>query len=170
MVFVSYYTSPTNWLDVASRGVRELVADEIFSRELLPEVPSHADGCRRTEGTRGLAGCRVNYSNRHKFPCLLDGEPKIGIVRDHQRGIDVAAHYVQEQVRRHVDVAALLLTVSDRCNEARIADRRPAPVLDHDRPIWSDQARAAILAAGPRVARTSREPRSGRTRCDRHFP
>lgn len=85
-MFVSYYTSPTNWLDVASRGVRELVADEIFSRELLPEVPSHADGCRRTEGTRGLAGCRVNYSNRHKFPCLLDGEPKIGFVRDHQRG------------------------------------------------------------------------------------
>jgi len=137
-------SSPALRHGVTLGRIRELMTAEVMRRKLPPEVPSHSNGGRCAKRSSRLAGRRVYQPERHVFTRSLDREPQVRVVGDDQGCLDVAAKYVQQQVRRHIDVAALFLPVGDRDHEPRVGDCRTRPVLNHDGPAGRDQSRSAI--------------------------
>jgi hypothetical protein len=80
---------------------------------------------------------------------LLHGPAKISVVADHNSGFGIASENVNQQMRRHVHIAALFLPRGDARHERSVRQCHPV-ALDHDRPGRVNDHRTA------RARRTAR--------------
>lgn len=138
-----YTSSPIFWFGVASSRISKLMTGEVGRDEILPKVS--ADSCSLCSAERAgdLPRGRIDQADWYTFARLLHRQHQVRVVGDDQDGIDSTEKYVQQQVRRHVDVASLLFPVRDRDHEPRIPHLRSSGVLHHYGPVWRDQARPA---------------------------
>jgi len=104
-------SSPVRWLPIATCGIRKLMSGEVLRAKISPEVS--ADSGRRCSAERAsdLLGCRVDQADGHPLASLFYRQLQVRVVGDDQHGVDSPEEHVQEQVRCHVDIAALLFSV-----------------------------------------------------------
>jgi hypothetical protein len=140
VVYAHYHTtSPAVGAEMSVGGIRELMAGEVVGLQVPPEVPACPVCWPASQGPGDLPRRRVDNPNWNEFPRLPYRKHEIGVVRDDDGGIHVAAKHVQQQVRRNVDIGALLFPLSDRYQEVGVCDLRPCRVDDRDRPSGSDE-------------------------------
>jgi hypothetical protein len=68
-------------------------------------------------------------------------EPKVTVVGDHDRCVDLFGEDIHEQMRRDVDIGTFLLALRNGRHERGAYHWIPERVLDHDRPISLDDLR-----------------------------
>ncbi len=90
---------------------------------------------------------RVDRSDGHKLPCLLDRISEITVIRKNNSSVDLLSEDVNEKVRRHVDIGALLLAMRVRDHEHGVAHVLPRRCLNHHWPVGHSDDRLALWAA-----------------------
>jgi hypothetical protein len=92
-------------------------------------VAAGALGWVSAEIAREVIAGRVDDADGDAAPGLLDREPQVAVVRDHEGGVDLAAEDVQEEVRGEVDFGAFLFAVRAGHHEHR-AEAAERPAID----------------------------------------
>jgi len=94
---------------LAAGRIRELVPSEVRPLQGSPPVLAHANSRRTSQLSGRVSATRVHRADRHTAASFLHRPPQVAVVADHDRSVEAASEYVDEQVRGDVDVAPLLL-------------------------------------------------------------
>lgn len=101
----------------APGGVEKLASLEIGCGELVPPMITHTVCRRAAQLARGVAARWVHGSHRDAIARGLHRELQITVIADHHSRIDASFEHVEQQMRSHVDIRALLLAPGHRHHE-----------------------------------------------------